>query len=76
MEKLYHLFLLAILVVIIPTLVHANVKEKNSYLDNIFPFINDTYWRKKTVDAEKENNIAYTPDPYAVSRNMTSLLTR
>ncbi|CAL5188700.1 unnamed protein product [Lathyrus oleraceus] len=72
MAKFYHLFLLVILVVIIPTLVHANVKEQDSYWDNIFPFINDTYWREKSAEAEKANNIAYTPDPYAVSENMTS----
>ncbi|CAI8587815.1 unnamed protein product [Vicia faba] len=72
MTKLYHLFLLTFLVVIIPTLVNANVKEQDSYWDNILPFINDTYWREKAVDAEKANNKAYTPDPYAVSGNMTS----
>lgn len=72
MEKLYHLFLLIILVVILPSLVHANVKEEPSYWDNVLPFINDTYWRGKATDAEKANNLAYTLDPYAVTGNMTS----
>ncbi|KAL5100334.1 hypothetical protein RYX36_004661 [Vicia faba] len=74
MAKMYHLFLLTILVVIIPTLVHANVKEQPLYWDNLLPFINDTYWREKAVTAQKANSIAYTPDPYAVSENMTSVV--
>lgn len=74
MAKLYHLFLLTILVVIIPTLVHANVKEQDSYWENLLPYINDTYWREKAAKAEETNNIAYTPDPYAVSENLTSVV--
>ncbi|CAL5188703.1 unnamed protein product [Lathyrus oleraceus] len=72
MAKLYHLFLLTIFVVIIPTLVHANVKEQDSYWDNIFPSLNNTYWQGRAARAQKTNDEAYTPDPYAVSGNMTS----
>ncbi|CAK8536806.1 unnamed protein product [Lathyrus sativus] len=72
MEKLYHLFLFIILVVIIPTLVQANVKEQDSYWDNLLPFINDTYWREKAAKAEETNNKVYTPNPYTVTENLTS----
>lgn len=72
MAKLYHLFLLTIFVVIIPTLVQASVKEQDGYWNNILPSINDTYWRTKAASAQKTNDKAYTPDPYAVSGNMTS----
>ncbi|CAL5188701.1 unnamed protein product [Lathyrus oleraceus] len=74
MAKLYHLFLFTILVVIIPTLVHANVKEQDTYWKNLLPYINDTYWQEKAAKAEETNNIAYTPDPYAVSENLTSVV--
>jgi len=72
MAKLNHLFLLTCLVVTISTLVHANVKEDKAYWDRILPTLNTTYWQKKASIAAKANDKAYTPDPYAVSGNLSS----
>jgi pectate lyase len=60
------------LVVTISTLVHANVKEDKAYWDRILPTLNTTYWQKKASIAVKANDKAYTPDPYAVSGNLSS----
>jgi len=71
MEKLYHLFLLTCLVVTISTLVNANVKEDKAYWDRIAPVLNTTYWQQKASIAAIKNDKAYTPDPYAVSGNLS-----
>ncbi|KAK2375062.1 pectate lyase [Trifolium repens] len=72
MAKLYYLYILTCLVVIIPTLVHANVKEEKSYWDKVSPTLKDPYWSEKATIAARTNDEAYTPDPYEVSENLTS----
>lgn len=69
-----YFFLLICFLVTIPTL-YANVKEENTYWLMQKPVLSDAYWKERATVAEKENQAAFTPDPYAVSGNFTSKIT-
>ena len=76
MANLHHIFLLTGLVVIIPALVHANVKEESSYWEKQLPVLSDSYWKEKAEIAAKTNDEAYTHNPYEVTANLTSTINK
>lgn len=75
MADLYTSLLVICLVVIIPTL-YANVKEDQVYWDRQMKALDTTYWKDKALNATKANQEAYFPDPYAVTRNLTSSISQ
>jgi pectate lyase len=61
------------LAIIIPTL-NANVLEsKEFWKEQSTEF--DAYWQERAIAAKQYNQAAYTPDPYAVSGNLTASIT-
>ncbi|KAG5087793.1 hypothetical protein JHK86_000405 [Glycine max] len=55
----------------IPTL-YANVKEDEAYWKRQSEvLLVDSYWQERASIAEKENQQAYTSDPYSLTKNLT-----
>lgn len=71
MTRFYSFFVVFSLVVIIPTLVHANVKEHPQYWVKQLRVLNDSYWKERATTAAMANLKAYTPDPLAISANLS-----
>lgn len=72
MAKLYSFLLFFCFMVIIPTF-DANVKEDEVYWQKHIEGL-DAYWQERAAVAEKVNKEAFSPDPYAVSGNLTSIV--
>ncbi|KAH1264495.1 putative pectate lyase 3 [Glycine soja] len=71
MAKIHNFYLLTCLVVMIPTL-YANVKEDEAYWKRQSEvLLVDSYWQERASIAEKENQQAYTSDPYSLTKNLT-----
>ncbi|KAK7407344.1 hypothetical protein VNO78_09182 [Psophocarpus tetragonolobus] len=71
MAKLVNFILLTFLAVTIPTL-HANVKEDEVYWVRQSQVLDhDAYWKERKIVAEKDNEEAYTSDPYSLTSNLT-----
>ncbi|XP_020217787.1 pectate lyase [Cajanus cajan] len=65
-----YFYLLICFITIIPTL-DANDKENEEYWKKQTEVL-DAYWEYREEVAQEENKEAYTPDPYALTSNLTS----